>query len=91
MNTMRELKLKVTVERLDLDAVHWGLYTQSMKCDKVALALNNAFMACVNGGMGRDETQTRMDKIRLRYEKYGAADSEGSHMLKDLLDQVFGE
>ena len=41
MNTMRELKLKVTVERLDLDAVHWGLYTQSMKCDKVALALNN--------------------------------------------------
>lgn len=89
---MHQLKLKTTVESLDLDAVDWGLFTSSMKnCDKVASDLNATFMACVNQGLDRLETKSHMDAIRHHYCQYGAADSESAHLLHDLLDQVFGE
>lgn len=91
MNALNgKLKYKPFIQSLELDADDWGLFTASMDCDKVAEKLNHTFVACVNNGFDRNQTRARMDHIMHLNSKFGAADSEPSHKLDELLETVFG-
>ena len=92
---MKHLTELVTIEKkitdINLSASDWQLFTASMDCTKAAKALNKAFMKAVNSGLTRQQAQDFMDHIMWDMRDFGAADSEPTHTLIDLLDLVYGE
>lgn len=83
----------ITIERrvtVDLPADDWQLFTASMNCTAAARALNIA----ASEGLSlptREEAWKHWTTVSDLWAKYGAADSEPRWVMRDLMDQVFGE
>ena len=91
MNLTDKVTVTKKIKSIKLTGSDWQLFTASMDCTKAAQTLNTAFKKLVNDGMTRQEVQEGMQPIMSRLSDYGAADSEPTHTLLDLLDMVFGE
>lgn len=73
-----------------LSADDWQLFTASMDCTEAARALNIA----ASEGLSlptREEAWAHWETVSDLWAKYGAADTEPRWVMRDLMDQVFGE
>ncbi len=87
--SIKNLQKKVSINA-NFTADQWQLFTCSMDCAPAASALNKALTAAVNAGKTRDQVEEAMDPVFSRFSKFGAADSEPTHFLRRVLDEIFG-
>ena len=85
-----KIKFKPVIEKLELTADDWQLYTTSMNCEKAAEKLNNTFVASVNLGLDKHQTRVKMNHVMNMCRSYGADDSEPHYVLRELMDLVVG-
>jgi hypothetical protein len=68
------------------------LYVKGVSRDEVAAALNAGLEELIAAAASRGEFNWRAaEKLLGKYSEYGAADSEGYHMVENVLDRVYGE
>lgn len=72
-------------------ASEWQLFTASMDCQDAANKLNAALEHAVNSGWSRYEVEDYMDRVMVKLREFGAADSEPSYFLYEVLDRIYGE
>ncbi len=89
------MQITKTISDLNSTAEDWQLYANEDEAgaNACAVRLNEKFMELVNAGGDRTTVERDMGKFMDAdaQSKWGAADSEGYHMLEDLLDKVFGK
>lgn len=86
-----KIKFKPVIQSLELSADDWQLYTASMPCEKVAEKLNNTFVACVNLGLDKHQTRSKMQHAMNMFRSYGASDSEPRRVLDELIAIVYSQ
>lgn len=89
MSIKQKIKFKPVIERLDLTAEDWDLFSDNPHAEAVAENLNNTFMACVNQGYNKHQTIVKMTHIMNINRKLGANDTEPRRVLDELLEAVF--
>jgi hypothetical protein len=88
MSIVAKLAMSVSIKPT-FTANDWQLYTVSRPCEEAALKLNEALAAAVNAGMTRAQVMRRMDVVMTELREFGAADSEPSHLLDEVLGHIF--
>lgn len=77
--------------KLELTADQWSLYRDMPGRDDAAGALNLGVSAAINSAPSAPEAYRAAVVALSKQRKFGAADSEGIHMLEFIFEKVYGD
>lgn len=84
----------ITITRkvnLTFTANQWALYSDMPGREQAASYLNLAVAEAINTAPSAREAYTAAVKALSSQRKFGAADSEGIHMLEFIFEKVYGD
>jgi len=85
-----KLKLATIIEDISYTADDWELFDSAPGVESIAAHLNKQLKECVNEGLSRRDTERVMYELMSRHSYAGACDSEPEHVLRGILNKVYG-